>query len=562
MRVGVYQCELEHLHQAPHLAGCLFASDLRLQGHQVTQAMVHPSGLEEWVADLEEDQVDLALCDAIFPFPLLRAAREGCETAILVGGHNALQHILRGPADLAIVGAGRAAVRALGLALLELEKACIQLLGGSGAHRRCVNPKALPYLEQVPNLWFWRLQADGSATLDCGPLSAAGSPAADVLPFHPELKQEYYGPSRKPSDDFYIPSVVAELGCLYDAPPRRSDALRDTAPRVPAAALTRRAAERIQQDFLQRAGGCSFCVFRTLPNAREPRRDAARLVAEQLSVLAKSGAKGASLQTENPIPLLLPLLDELEARGLRPDPLHIRTIPWLLLKQEDQLRQAAARAQQLGIHIHLTQVGFETFHGPDLDLFNKGISAADNLRAAELLHRLDRELRPTFRGVFGHGMILLHPWTSLEGLRDNLAAVRAEASFLQEDLGPESRLALYSEVLPLFWKAHDDGLVEQTSDEFGWSWRYADPTVASLVDAWAGGISLLRKRWEGASAGLLSQHGHKAGLAAAMDKRKRRLELQARPALLEGLLDLADEGACDPESFRLKAQQICDEILA
>jgi hypothetical protein len=447
-RLLLLQCELEHRHQAPHLAMCLFATDLRAAGHNVQAALVHPTALDA-VVDAY-DAVDLVLLDSIFPFPMVRRLRDGIGAPVLVGGHNALQHMLRGDADFAILGAARTTV----VAAVE---------GALGGHL-------------APGLWL--RSPDG---LDCGPIPPPTSPIEQALPYTPDFDWAYFGPPRAPGSNLRIPSVVAELGCVYDTPVlgARADAFySDVTARMPAVPMTARAREAVRSKYVGRDGGCTFCTFRYQPFRRHGTKAALAALDEQLVALRALGARGVSVQTENPLAYATPLLDRVAELGF--EEVHLRTIPWLANKHEQGLRAMAAQADRLQIDVVLGQVGFESFDDLGLAVFHKGLSVDENRAAARLLTELT-EAHPRFEGTRGHGFIAFHPWTRPQDLRTNLDACQADAPWLLHDLDPRRRLEIYNEWTPLFWKAQDDGLVEQTDEQFGWTFRFQDDGTGEIV---------------------------------------------------------------------------------
>ncbi|MEE2828532.1 MAG: hypothetical protein VX498_05050 [Myxococcota bacterium] len=454
------QCELEHRHQAPHLPMCLYAADLEAAGHRVDKLLVHPSALDDASAWVPPGASMLVL-DAVFPFALIRQLKESTGLPVLVGGHNALQHILRGPADLAVVGAGRAALSALA--------------AGSPPH-------------EVPGLWF--RQDDGR--LDCGPPPASlPNLRTELLPFRPDMDWDYRGPPRAPGSNLRIPSVVAELGCVWnrsiltsrdETTARFYDGVR---PRLPDLPLTPRATEMIRRFFVGAEGGCSFCVLRYTQRSYEPPADSLDLLLTQARLLVEKGARGLSIQTEHPLSILRNFLERLQLEGLaeRLDEVHIRTIPWLVLRHSDELERCINTAQQVGIQLVLGQVGFEAFDERSLAVFHKGLSPQDNRAAARLLTELDAKHGSSFLGTRGHGLIPLHPWTRPQDLRTNLEACRVDAPWLLPAMSPYRRLELYAEWTPLFWKAWDDKLVRPAPEGFGWDWEFADEGTGELIAA-------------------------------------------------------------------------------
>jgi hypothetical protein len=385
--VTFLQCELEHRHQAPHLAMCLYASDLQRAGHVVDKAMVHPSALDE-AAAATHSLSQLLVLDAIFPFGMIRRLRQLTGLPVLVGGHNALQHMLRGPADFAIVGPGRQAMSAL--------------LRGDNLSRLLRGDPP----DDIPGLW-WR-GAEGQ--LDCGghPASSGASLSEELDPFTPDWNWDYFGPPRAPASNLRIPSVIADFGCVWNRSILSSEGAHSpyaaVSPRVPDVPMTSRATAVLQGQFIENEGGCSFCVLRYAKRTSDKTSAVIASVVEQARVHLAHGAHGLSLQTEHPLPFLVALLDALDQAGLADaiDELHIRTIPWLVLRHREVLEETIVRSKELGIQLVLAQVGFEAFDELSLELFHKGLSGDENRAAARLLTELTERHGPHFLGTGGH----------------------------------------------------------------------------------------------------------------------------------------------------------------
>lgn len=458
-RIVLLQCELEHRHQSPHLAMCLYASDLADRGHFVSCALVHPTALDDAAREYA-GSCDLLVLDSIFPFALVRRLVKSIGAITVVGGHNALQHALRGDSHIAVVGPGRAALRDLAAAFDEGRT-----------------------LQGLPGTWFRR--EDG--VIDCGPQLTPPTVSDELLPFTPKMDWRYFGPPRAPESNLRIPSVIAEFGCVYNRSTLNDGGFyAGTPPRLPAIALSEAAEHAIQTQFISSEGGCTFCTLRYMPHTTTS--SAIDLLMVQARTLLTMGARGLSLQSEHPLPYLPAFLAALRDEpplAKRCEELHIRTIPWLLLRNRAALEEAIKACDHLGIRLHLGQVGFEAFDDKSLDVFHKGISAADNRRAARLLGELSASHTARFNGIDGHGLVLLHPWSTPASLQTTLDALSEDAPWLLPSVRPESRIELYCEWTPLFWKAWDEGLVVEAPDRFGWDFQFADPLCAELVAAWS-----------------------------------------------------------------------------
>jgi len=280
---------------------------------------------------------------------------------------------------------------------------------------------------------------------------------------------------------------VPEFGCVYQDDAFATAAfagLRGAAARaeLPGHRLTERAAGALQP-FLDNARGCSFCVFRYQTPTLEAVEESVALCMEQLTVLQSlTGARQFSLQTENPFRLLEPLLDAIVASPVRVDALLVRTLPAVLLHKEEAFRRSLARARAAGIVLILQQLGFETFVDAQLERYNKGISAADNRRAARLLTNLKDAYGETLDCFTGHGLMLFDPWTTLDELAANLEAIDADAPFLSRAVGIGARLVFYDPFNPIFRKARAAGLVVRSRQNFGWDFRFADPHTTDFVE--------------------------------------------------------------------------------
>ncbi len=216
--------------------------------------------------------------------------------------------------------------------------------------------------------------------------------------------------------------------------------------------------------------GCTFCLDNTGSFAAPT----------EAAVLDSWLAQLRSLRAQNPSVRELLLTDERPHpylpgffRALRGDPsmapvelLFKSRVDWLLEFADTAVAEAAALAEQHGSVLHLYLVGFESFDQFHLDLFNKGVSVADNAAAIEKVRELGARFPRSFEyGRYrAHGIVLFTPWTTPESLLENarwMRAVRFE-EFRSEAI--RTRLRLYPRV-PLHALAAKDGLLVSAFEE-------------------------------------------------------------------------------------------------
>jgi hypothetical protein len=494
LRIGFFQFELSHPNNAPHIGMCLLVPDLVAQGHRVEACLVGASQVPALLDRIRERRYDLVALDSIFPIDVVNLIKDAYpDLPVVVGGVNALALFLASAADFAVVGPGRRSIVALAAALAAQRDSA-----------------------EVPNLFFRIGSHVPAPAIEGAPGALAPAAAArpidhsgairrwdvreEVEPYAPLLDWEYLGNGRRPDANHHLLSLVPEFGCPYQA-----DALaigefaglaRDEPPGalLPHLDLSPRAVAALRP-FLANNGGCSFCVFRFQDFAPLEVEATVDLLMVQLRHLAAvTGARDFSLQTENPFRFLRRFLERVAAEKLPLERLALRTMATVLLAKEAEFRRALALARAQGIQIVLQQVGFENFDQRHLDLYNKGITVAENLRAARLLSALQADYGETIAPFSGHGLILFDPWTTVEDLARNVAAIEREAPFLLAAVGLNSKLVFYDPFNPIFRKARNEGLVFPSPRDYGWDFTFADPRTRDFVSMVRALERHLRKR--------------------------------------------------------------------
>ncbi len=165
--------------------------------------------------------------------------------------------------------------------------------------------------------------------------------------------------------------------------------------------------------------GCSFCdVAVDKGFYGELRIDA---VLRQIHCLPedKNGRKiPFELINENPLPKLPRLLHEIDEKKLSLSQINLILRADWFIKGEAQLKEALHKAEDMGIRILASSIGFEAFDDRLLRNFNKGTSVEINLQAIRLMRRLKKDFPETWgysrdKGAI-HGFIHPTPWDTRE----------------------------------------------------------------------------------------------------------------------------------------------------
>jgi len=246
--------------------------------------------------------------------------------------------------------------------------------------------------------------------------------------------------------------------------------------------------------------GCSFCLDNVGAFAMFPAEVVLDSWLTQLRGLRHENpeVREILLTDERPHPNLPALFRAILAEpALHGVELLIKTrVDWLAEYADGALREACDLAEGSGSVLNIYLVGFESFHQPDLDLFNKAVTVADNVRAIEILRQLEvRHPRSfKFRGQRAHGIVLFHPWTTPESLLENARVMREVGFHELRSQSLRTRLRLYASV-PLHALAERDGLLTECFDdgrsdravEQGYDasipWRFADARVEAIFRA-------------------------------------------------------------------------------
>jgi hypothetical protein len=240
--------------------------------------------------------------------------------------------------------------------------------------------------------------------------------------------------------------------------------------------------------------GCAFCTTGNHYDGR-PNAETAASVLEQIRYIrAQAPALTALvLKDQNPFGYLTELIERCERDGLSGFTLLLETRAEWFLRNATRFDRALGIADRIGVRIAPFLVGIENFSQPELDRFNKGTSAEVHV---EFLERL-WEWKARYRDGLdlshaAFGFILFTPWTTLEDLRTNLAAIRRTRFDRLRGSLLLSRVRLYPDTA-LFYLAEHEGLLIDafTSDahdpsrRYGYypshPWKHRHPDVAHFA---------------------------------------------------------------------------------
>jgi len=191
--------------------------------------------------------------------------------------------------------------------------------------------------------------------------------------------------------------------------------------------------------------GCSFCDV-AVDKGFYGQLNSTTVV-EQISCLPET-AEGRKIPfeliNENPIPGLSRLLQHTRENDIKLSQINLIVRADWFLRGEKHLRSALMLAQNLGVRILLSSVGFESFDDRILRNLNKGLKVETNLQAIQLM----RQLKEEFPLVWGyarsegaiHGFIHPTPWDT-EASSANIQRVLSLYT-LPPDILPEHSIPL------------------------------------------------------------------------------------------------------------------------
>jgi hypothetical protein len=241
--------------------------------------------------------------------------------------------------------------------------------------------------------------------------------------------------------------------------------------------------------------GCAFCTTGNHYDGH-PNAETAASVLEQIRYVRQNAPELGLLvlKDQNPFGYLTEVIERCEADGLSGFSLLLETRAEWFLRSARRFDRALEVARRIGVQIAPFLVGIENFSQPELDRFNKGTTVAANIEFVETLWRWKEQYGEALDlSHTAFGFILFSPWTTMEDLEANLAAIRRTSFDRLRGSLLLSRVRLYPDTA-LYYLAERDGLLvddfgsaaENASRRYGYypsrPWKHVHAEVAHFAE--------------------------------------------------------------------------------
>ncbi|MBM4136724.1 MAG: cobalamin B12-binding domain-containing protein [Nitrospira sp.] len=439
----------------PHMGMCLFIDDLEKKGVHCDTYIVQADYIKETIPLIQKGNYDLICLDSVFTINMINFFQEQFPSIpILIGGINAIALLFHTNVQYAVFGPGREAISAF----------INQYFGDQDLYK-------------VPNLFF----KHGNHISYSGK-TLHWNLERELFPYLPFLDWQYIGHHRNPDASFNDISIVAGTGCPYARSTVSSHHfnIKGTIQEL-GYTLSDRALQRLEEIFNSGRHGCSFCIFQYQEVTHFSVEKTTELLLKQATYLHEThNVTSFQIQTENPLPFLDSFLSALIEKQIPFHKISLRTRPDLLLLHRDKLLKALDLARKKDFCLSIEQIGFESFYNNDLVIFNKNVSVENNITVLNFLRTVKHEYGKHVVVDIGHGILLFHPWTTLQSITENLKVL-----VQYRDIFPSffaSNLILYSEFFPIFPEIRMENLFQKSKYYYGYEYIMKDPLASKAFE--------------------------------------------------------------------------------
>jgi hypothetical protein len=326
----------------------------------------------------------------------------------------------------------------------------------------------------APAQTLFRRQSEGGAPPTWVGPETSEAATAEPARYAPNLRPLVVNPESLPPVRTF--SVVGNNGCPFQLDARENPLYAGT---------------KIPERF---GRGCAFCTTGNHYEGR-PNVETAASVLEQIRYVRAHAPelRLLVLKDQNPFGYLTEVIERCAAERVSGFTLLLETRAEWFLRNARRFDRALEVARRIDVRIAPFLVGIENFSQPELDRFNKGITAEMNIEFLETLWRWKEQYGEALDlGHAAFGFILFSPWTTMEDLEANLAGIKRTRFDRLRGSILLSRARLYPDTA-LYYLAERDGLLaddfasesENASRRYGYypsrPWKHAHADVAHFA---------------------------------------------------------------------------------
>lgn len=446
----------------PNLAYGLFKHDLEKRGHncdilRVSYNVAHSTEeayrLYKHILSENYDLIGLNSFSALTWGKLIKNVVTDCK--IIVGGENSIMHMNEldnGKIDFICHGAGRETMRMIADALENK-------IG----------------FDEVPNLIYKK-----NGKIVHSKVFKKFDLKTETEDFWPDYDALYFGLE---PDNITKVSIIAEFGCPYRRSVEQNPFFKDVKFffDFDLSKCDEEVKKIIETHIEDVKKGCSFCEISsdrgyTPFNKKEKVESLMQQIKNMESIYGEDII--FELLSEAPLTFLEELVEELEREEIKAKIALSSRIDHLLYNKQ-RMENIAKKLNKVVLIFGL--FGLENFSDKELMIYNKGITAKQNIEGMEYVNTL---LKRYPKNIMCNGhftLIPYNPWTTIEDLKKNLAVFEKEEFQKFISASPLTRTLFIPKDNALYFKALKDGVLDDCLDiSGGIAWHFIDKRVEGV----------------------------------------------------------------------------------